>query len=187
MDKSQFWKLIDDANRDTASGDIAGYLSEKLADMDISDVLRWQQIFSTYLKMSYKNKLWAAAYVINGGCSDDGFDYFRCWLIAQGKDVFLGALADPDSLTKVDVEMEGAEYEEMFSVSKNAYLKKLGKKLGMSQPDSDKFCVAYEEHASREDEPQDLAADIHFPPDIDLEWEEDDLESVVPALCAKFH
>jgi len=184
MDKSRFWKLIDDANRDAAaSGDIAGCLSEKLADMDIRDVLRWQQIFYAYLKMSYKNKLWAAAYVINGGCGDDGFDYFRCWLIAQGKDVFLGALADPDSLAKVDVEMEGAEYEEMFSVSKNAYLKK----LGMSQPDSDKFWVAYEEHASSEDEPQDLAVDIHFPPDIDLEWEEGDLESVVPALCAKFH
>jgi hypothetical protein len=41
--------------------------------------------------------LWAAAYVINGGCSDDGSDYFHGWLILQGKDVFERVVADPDS------------------------------------------------------------------------------------------
>jgi len=25
-----------------------------------------------------------AAYIINGGCSDDGFEYFRRWLVLQG-------------------------------------------------------------------------------------------------------
>ncbi|MFE5591185.1 DUF4240 domain-containing protein [Streptomyces sp. NPDC056549] len=29
-----------------------------------------------------------AAYMVNGGCCDDGFDYFRGWLIAQGRNVF---------------------------------------------------------------------------------------------------
>jgi hypothetical protein len=29
--------------------------------------------------------MWVAAYLMNGGCSDDGFDYFRGWLIAQGR------------------------------------------------------------------------------------------------------
>jgi hypothetical protein len=28
---------------------------------------------------------WGAAYLANGGCSDDGFDYFRGWLIGQGR------------------------------------------------------------------------------------------------------
>jgi hypothetical protein len=40
------------------------------------------------LKQANTWDLWAAAYIMNGGCSDDGFLYFRCWLIAQGKEVF---------------------------------------------------------------------------------------------------
>jgi hypothetical protein len=45
--------------------------------------------------------LWGAAYLINGGCSDDGFDYFRRWLILQGHKVFQAAIANPDSLADV--------------------------------------------------------------------------------------
>ena len=36
---------------------------------------------------SYRWDLWGAAYLANGGCSDDGFDYFRGWLIGQGRKV----------------------------------------------------------------------------------------------------
>ena len=47
---------------------------------------------------SYRSSLWAAAYVINAGCSDDGFGYFRGWLMFQGRETFGQAVADPDSL-----------------------------------------------------------------------------------------
>ena len=47
---------------------------------------------------AYRQELWGAAYLINGGCSDDGFVYFLGWLIAQGRDVYQAALPDPDSL-----------------------------------------------------------------------------------------
>lgn len=30
--------------------------------------------------------------------SEDSFDYFRCWLIAQGREVFEGAVHHPDDL-----------------------------------------------------------------------------------------
>ena len=36
--------------------------------------------------------------MINGGCSDDGSDYFRAWLMLQGRETFGQAVADPDSL-----------------------------------------------------------------------------------------
>jgi hypothetical protein len=38
------------------------------------------------------------AYQLNGGCSDDCFVYFRCWLLAQGRASWEAALGDPDSL-----------------------------------------------------------------------------------------
>jgi Protein of unknown function (DUF4240) len=56
---------------------------------------------------SYDWGLWGAAYVIDGGCSDDGFDYFRAYLISRGRAVFEAAMADPDSLA--DADLEGGE------------------------------------------------------------------------------
>lgn len=40
----------------------------------------------------------AAAYLIGGGCSDDGFTDFRFGVIAQGRDWYEKAAACPDSL-----------------------------------------------------------------------------------------
>ena len=37
---------------------------------------------------SYDWNLWGAAYLMKGGCSDDAFDYFRGWLVAQGRRVW---------------------------------------------------------------------------------------------------
>ncbi|EKC76209.1 hypothetical protein LEA_04821 [human gut metagenome] len=36
------------------------------------------------------------------GCSDDGFIDFRAWLIAQGKEVYMNALRDPDTLADIE-------------------------------------------------------------------------------------
>lgn len=35
---------------------------------------------------------------MNGGCADDGFEYFRNWIISRGKDVYDQAKANPDTL-----------------------------------------------------------------------------------------
>jgi len=40
--------------------------------------------FRRYLNKAYTWDLWGAAYLINGGCSDDGFEYFRRWLVSRG-------------------------------------------------------------------------------------------------------
>ena len=46
-----------------------------------NDIIEFAKIFNTLYANSYQSNLWAVAYIINGGCSDDGFDYFRGWLI----------------------------------------------------------------------------------------------------------
>jgi hypothetical protein len=50
------------------------------------------------LAESYRTDLWGAAYLINGGCSGDGFEYFRGWLLVQGRAVYERVVADPDAL-----------------------------------------------------------------------------------------
>jgi hypothetical protein len=69
---------------------------------------------------AYTVDLWGAAYLINGGSSDDGFYYFRCWLVGMGKKVYENALANPDSLA--DVVTVGEEYEaEIYGVAHAAW------------------------------------------------------------------
>ena len=46
---------------------------------------------------AYRTDVWALAYLLRGGCSDDSLDAFRGWLILQGRKVFEATLADPDS------------------------------------------------------------------------------------------
>jgi hypothetical protein len=48
------------------------------------------------MNRAYPWDLWGAAFVINGGCSDDGCERFRARLIMQGRDVFERALDDPE-------------------------------------------------------------------------------------------
>lgn len=183
MDKTLFWQLIDDARREAGpSGEVAPLLVDKLAQREVGEIMRWTQFFDAYQKLSYKNQLWAAAYVINGGCSDDGFDYFRGWLTAQGKDVFLRALADPDSLADLEIEMDEAYDEDMLAAGYEAYFKK----TAMAPRDYDRAWAARQEHPLTESEQQELAAEIRYAADIDARWDENDPGTVVPRLWAKF-
>ena len=73
-----------------------------------------------------------AAYVINGGASDDGFYYFRCWLIGMGRRVYEAALADPDSLA--DAVLPGIDAEaEIYAAAHSAWMAVTGR------PDTDPY------------------------------------------------
>src|SRR5207249_5020548 len=51
-------------------------------------------------------------YLINGGCSDDGFEYFRGWVILRGRKAYEAAMKNPDSLAGVvDPDEEFCEFE----------------------------------------------------------------------------
>lgn len=122
MDREGFWKLIEEA-KGASKGDVdqqLAALERALSHYAPDEILTFDRILHEFMSISYTNDLWAAAYIINGGCSDDGFDYFRGWLIAQGQDTFFRALGDPETL--VDVVGTGeVELEELLSVAWTAY------------------------------------------------------------------
>ena len=182
MDVTRFWEIID-AAREKGEGWEEMYqpLVDSLTALEVPEIMLWKQIFDEYQQLSYKNKLWAAAYLINGGCSDDGFDYFRGWLTAQGKDVFLGALADPDSLADVDACEEDVEFEDMLGVAADAYFQKTGVECdyGLFYQEIDKFPLSEATKAA-------MLADIRYAEGIDAEWEEEELETLLPRLWAAF-
>lgn len=185
MDTKQFWTIIDNARNKAGDWEeMIKPLVDALAACDAEDILKWQQVFSEYQRLSYKQKLWAAAYVINGGCSDDGFDYFRGWLTAQGKEVFMAALSDPDSLADVDSCEEDVEFEDMLSVASEAYFKKMGIKR-----DYDLFYKELQKHPLTDAEKAEISAEINYADDIDADWDEDNEDSMkdwLPKLCEAF-
>ena len=107
MDTRRFWQLIEDDRgqvADPADDEVvAARAAAMLADLPREEIVAAERVLSGLMADSYRTSLWAAAYVINGGCSDDGFDYFRGWLIVQGSQVFEQAVADPDALADLAV------------------------------------------------------------------------------------
>ena len=69
--------------------------------------------------------LWGVAYLVNGGCSDDGFEYFRNWLVLQDRDVFEAAVRHPDSLADV-VDPDEEDYECECRPAWDAWFEKTG-------------------------------------------------------------
>jgi hypothetical protein len=93
------WRLIEQARAQADKpDDVAARAVDLLAQRPREEIVAFAQPLWDLLCASYRADLWAAAYIINGGASDDGFDYFRGWLLAQGRDTFEQALTDPDSL-----------------------------------------------------------------------------------------
>lgn len=124
--------LIDDA-RSSAEGDVeaqADHVAEALAELEAEDIVAFDDKMTELRYRAYHNDLWAAAYIINGGCSDDGFEYFRCWLIAQGRGVYDDAIANADSLADASAaKLDIAEAEDMLYVGDRAYKAKTGDDL----------------------------------------------------------
>ena len=100
MDEQAFWKLIDSAVAPDKAEIDYDYdkLEDQLREMSPKAVLGFAAALQRAVDAAYDWKLWGAADLIHGGCSDDAFEYFRGWLIAQGSAVYRQALADPDSL-----------------------------------------------------------------------------------------
>ncbi|MEU5810381.1 DUF4240 domain-containing protein [Streptomyces sp. NPDC047718] len=144
MDTQTFWKLIETARAEAAPDHVAAHAAQLLALHPPAEIAAAQQVLWDLLAESYRSPLWAAAYVINGGCSDDGFDYFRGWLLTQGEAVFAAALADPDSLAGHpavrEAAAEGLELwdEEALSIAWTAYEQATGRELP-----ADSFTIGY--------------------------------------------
>jgi Protein of unknown function (DUF4240) len=99
VDTSRFWEIIDTARVSSGPGKpfdqaLAGYLATRTQQ----DILQYQERFDEVHAALYRWDVWAAAYLIGGGCSDDSFIDFRAGLIAEGRDWYEKVAASPDSL-----------------------------------------------------------------------------------------
>lgn len=110
-------------------------LTKILSSHDKADILEFDRLFHSILQKSYTWELWGAAYIINGGCSDDTFDYFRSWLVGQGENIFYKGINNPETLADVLKPQEEYEWEGLEYCAIDAYEKKTGEEFKQS----DKF------------------------------------------------
>ena len=96
-----FWSLIDQAKEhsDQGSRGPSQWLKEQLMELGEEQVLAFHDISELYQSEADQFGLWTAATVIDEYCSStEGFKDFRLWLVSQGREVYMAALKDPDSL-----------------------------------------------------------------------------------------
>ena len=175
--EARFWATIKQSLTDAEAEREYGYnrqnvqaaaLSDALAELDWQEIATFQNRFVQLHWFSYRQDLWCAAYLMCGGCSDDGFDYFRYWLASRGEAVFQAALANPDSLADypfVTADDDYYEFEDLAYVADGVF--------------TEKFRSDLYEYA-------DFRPEI---PEIKFEWSDDDPESmkrICPKLFAKF-
>ncbi|OLS35573.1 DUF4240 domain-containing protein [Bacillus sp. MRMR6] len=176
MEQKEFWNLIE---KSSEFDNQAEWLTAALAEKGVEEVLDFEFIFQTLMSDSFTSRLWGAAYVLMGGCSDDAFDYFRGWLIGQGQEIFNKVMKDPEFLAEYinedNLDDEGfPQNEELLSVGSDAYtLIKTG--------DTEWDDKAYDELLVALDK-----KGLKSVPEIEFDWEEDDLEDIFPILWERF-
>lgn len=134
MNEDEFWKLIDKSRTATNNNYQVQITSLKtiLLTLDAGEIEKFDNTFTALLAESYNWKLWGASYVINGGCSDDCFDYFRQYLIGHGKDKFYQTLKDPESCASWIKSEEEDNWEGLQYSAMDAYKQKTGKDIPKS-------------------------------------------------------
>ena len=162
MNKDEFWQLIDKA-KGRAGSDLDARveaLRDALRQCTPAELQGFQNEYDRKIGESYRWDLWGAAYIINGGCSDDGFRYFRDWLISEGRGIYEKALQEPDSLADLP-RVEFAELEGFGYVASQLY-----KESGAGELDRD-FSTEGAEPAGQS-------------------WAEEDVGEMFPRLNAKY-
>ncbi len=112
MPADRFWELI---------GRTTGYeanperqleaLRQVLRELTVAEIEAFERAFHQQQRRAYSWDLWGTAYIMNGGASDDGFEYFQRWLVSKGRTVFDAAVADPKSLAETIAADTQGDYE----------------------------------------------------------------------------
>ena len=177
MGEKEFWHLIEMSRE--YEEEQAEWLTEMLAGKGLEEVVDFELVFQQMMSVSFTSRLWGAAYVLMGGCSDDTFDYFRGWLIGQGEEIFHKVLKDPEFLAEYidedNLDEEGyPQNEELLNVGADAYTLIQTGDIEWDEDAHDELLEALEKRG------------LEQMTDIEFDWEEEDLADMFPILWERF-
>jgi len=130
MNIVRFWQIIGESRAEVDADNPDGNMDKQVKRLNClftalphEEVLDFDRHFTKFMYDAYNWNLWGAAYVIEGGCSDDGFMDFRSWLISMGGDVYEKALANPETLVDAGANqtVEVCAFEEFQYVPAEVY------------------------------------------------------------------
>lgn len=108
MDRETFWGIVETARERAGAGaddrgaeddPLPGALTDLLVErLTADEMLAFVDVAGDVANDAYAWPVWGAAYLVEGGCSDDGFRDFRDGLVLAGRAVFERTLTDPDTL-----------------------------------------------------------------------------------------
>jgi hypothetical protein len=140
MSPEEFWAILDtttDHNERTQWK----LLYNALLQRSPSEIIGFNLALDREADRAKTWDLWGAAYIANGGASDDGFKYFRYWLVSRGLNTFEKVLADPDILADIvpSNRIETLEFEVIQDAPWNAWLKRTGQNTKAFIRELDKY------------------------------------------------
>ena len=173
MEEKQFWQIIQKSLDETNNQDAQEtWLVNELQKFSPEEIIGFRLRTDKLLYDTYTSEMWCAAYIINGGCSDDCFEYFRCWLISRGEKIYEKTKNNPDSLVdEVNPEQDLYDFESFWYVGLQAFERMTGQNL-YEFIDDDNFTTGEGNY-----------------PTFDFNWQEDNPESIrniCPKLFEKF-
>ena len=139
MTEQEFWAMID-RNVSESDEEQTEALATELRRSTVEDVVDFSAHSWRAIDAMYDWNLWGAAYFAMGGCSDDGFEYFRAYLVCRGRDVCEAVRRDPDALVEHLLDdPEEMCFECLLVVPWNVYEEKTGKELPMPERTTAEF------------------------------------------------
>ncbi|MGW2725340.1 DUF4240 domain-containing protein [Streptomyces sp. NPDC001492] len=183
METDEFWNIIETARSRTGDGRAFDeVLVDLLADRGKRDILEYQECFDELHGAIGRWDVWAAAYLIGGGCSDDSFMDFRAGLIALGRQWYERAAAAPDSLAEHPTVITAAPngdyvlfYEAVNYASAYAFKRITG--------DEEDFYEAWDQHCAARPDPEHDSVDMGEDFDFD---DPDEMHRRLPRLAALY-
>lgn len=161
MDEAVFWDLLEETRAGAEDAvDHSQRIADRLAGFKAGEISKFNKILYTKMGEANRHDLWAVAFIIRGGCGDDAFDYFRAWLVLQGKKAFEQALANPESVSDLVEKEIDPQAEELLYAAQQAY-----------------------QDVKSADLPQSAYPGAKLQ---GKEWKEEELPKLYPKLCKKY-
>jgi hypothetical protein len=123
LDEETYWAIIENSIKETTNQeDQELFLISAIEKLSPKEMIGFRLRTDKLLFDTYTSNLWCANYIISNGVADDGFDYFRCWLVSRGKEAYYKVKENPDYLVNlVGNESQVYDFEGFWYVAMNAF------------------------------------------------------------------
>ena len=165
-----FWEILEQSKEKRKDFENqAEILIDKLSQLSEKEIVGFEFTFREMLAKSCHYNVLAAAKIIDGYVNDDSFLYFRCRLLAEGKDFYFKVIENPDYIA--DNPVYDTDGELMLTIADTAFIKKFGENIDLELPRD--AAMPYMNY----DEGEEMSG---------KSWEENNLPQKYPKLWGKY-